>query len=55
MNPADIHLTSLVGSTISGLNHVYTLGRLPLNDCLLEDVRLTITVVAEADRLYRWS
>ena len=48
MNPPNIHLASLVSSTISGLNHVYTRYRLPLNDRMLEIVRSTITVVLEA-------
>ena len=55
MNLSDIHLRSLLGSAISGIHHVYMRSRLPVNDCLVEDLRTTITVVAEADRLYRWS
>ena len=49
VSSSDLHRGSLVRSTISGLNHLDTLSRLPLNDRLFEDVRLTITVVAEAD------
>ena len=49
MNLPDKGLASLVSSTLSGLNNVFTCSQLSLNDLLLEVVQSTITVVADTN------